>query len=93
MTINYKFKYKYTCQDIDEIVGINQSGVRSFFDECGETINKHRIIDSNNDYYMTLDEIGFKMGVSNSRVRQIIDKAIKKLQHPKRRTLLKDFLT
>lgn len=41
---------------------------------------------------MTLDEIGKKIGVTRERVRQIESKVIRKMQHPKNRRLLQDFL-
>lgn len=39
----------------------------------------------------TLEEVGDMMGVTRERIRQIEAKAIKKLQHKKRRDILKDF--
>lgn len=39
----------------------------------------------------TLDEVGKMMGVTRERIRQIEDKAIKKLQLTKRKAILKDF--
>jgi len=39
----------------------------------------------------TLEEVGEMMGVTRERIRQIEAKALKKLQHKKRRDLLKDF--
>jgi len=40
---------------------------------------------------MTLEEIGEVMGVTRERIRQIQNKAEKKLQHPARRKSLVDF--
>jgi len=39
----------------------------------------------------TLEEVGNMMGVTRERIRQIEAKALKKLQHKKRRDVLKDF--
>jgi hypothetical protein len=39
----------------------------------------------------TLEEVGNMMGVTRERIRQIEAKAVKKLQHKKRRDVLKDF--
>jgi hypothetical protein len=39
----------------------------------------------------TLEEVGEMMGVTRERIRQIEAKALKKLQHKKRRNQLKDF--
>jgi hypothetical protein len=39
----------------------------------------------------TLEEVGDMMGVTRERIRQIEAKALKKLQHKKRRDQLKDF--
>lgn len=40
----------------------------------------------------TLEEIGGKMGVTRERIRQIEEKALKKLRHPSRSKKLRDFL-
>lgn len=40
----------------------------------------------------TLDEIGFKLGVTRERIRQIESKTFSKLRHPARSDSLKDFL-
>jgi hypothetical protein len=39
----------------------------------------------------TLEEVGEMMGVTRERIRQIEAKALRKLQHKKRRDQLKDF--
>lgn len=41
---------------------------------------------------MTLDEIGAKFNLTRERIRQIKDKAIKKLQHNKKKTMLEMYL-
>ena len=41
----------------------------------------------------TLEEVGEMMGVTRERIRQIEAKALRKLQHKKRRDQLKDFVT
>lgn len=41
----------------------------------------------------TLEEVGNMMGVTRERIRQIEAKALKKLQHKKRREVLIDFAT
>jgi DNA-directed RNA polymerase sigma subunit (sigma70/sigma32) len=74
---------------IIRIVGINNSKVHSFWDETKKKAYKCKRGDR--DYYMTLEEIGEKLGISRQRVREIQNKAIRKLQHPKRSGLLKTF--
>lgn len=39
----------------------------------------------------TLEEVGNMMGVTRERIRQIEAKALKKLQHKKRKDVLRDF--
>ncbi|MBQ1214618.1 MAG: RNA polymerase subunit sigma, partial [Tidjanibacter sp.] len=41
---------------------------------------------------MTLDEIGDKLGLTRERVRQIKEKAIRRLRHSSRSKLLKSYL-
>jgi RNA polymerase primary sigma factor len=41
---------------------------------------------------LTLEEIGNKMGLTRERVRQIKEKAIRRLRHRARSKLLKDYL-
>jgi len=40
----------------------------------------------------TLEEVGAKYKVTRERIRQIEAKALKKLKHPSRRKMLKDYL-
>lgn len=44
------------------------------------------------DKPLTLEEIGNEFGITRERVRQIETKALKKLKHPARNIMLKDFL-
>ena len=39
---------------------------------------------------LTLDEIGKSIGVTRERIRQIEDKALRKLRHPSRKQKLED---
>ena len=41
---------------------------------------------------MTLEDIGLKFGITRERVRQIEQKAMRKLRHPSRRNQLQDYL-
>lgn len=43
------------------------------------------------DYYMTFQEIGDVFGVSGTRIRQIFERAIMKLQHPSNMNILKEY--
>ena len=42
---------------------------------------------------MTLEEVGQHFGVTRERIRQIEDKAIRKLRHPMRARMLKEAMT
>ncbi len=46
----------------------------------------------NDDQDHTLEEVGRKLKVTRERVRQIEERAIRKLRHPQSRRLLKDYL-
>jgi len=46
-----------------------------------------------NGYDYTLAEIGERFGVSRERIRQIEKEALRRLRHPRRSRLLKDYLT
>lgn len=76
-------------QRIIRLLGVSNSKVHSFWDETKRRAYKHKIADR--DYYMTLEEIGEKLNISRERVRAIQNRAIRKLQHPKRSALLKTF--
>ena len=41
---------------------------------------------------MTLEDIGARFGITRERVRQIEQKAMRKLRHPSRRNQLQDYL-
>jgi RNA polymerase primary sigma factor len=40
----------------------------------------------------TLEEVGEKFGITRERVRQIEQKALKKLKHPSRKRLLEEYV-
>ena len=46
----------------------------------------------NQDYLLTLEEIGAKFDLTRERVRQIKEKAIRRLRHTSRSKLLKAYL-
>ena len=46
----------------------------------------------NGNYPLTLDEIGEKFGLTRERVRQIKEKAIRRLKHISRSKILKSYL-
>ncbi|HCX72995.1 MAG TPA: RNA polymerase sigma factor RpoD, partial [Candidatus Cloacimonas sp.] len=43
-------------------------------------------------YHRTLEEVGNIFNVTRERIRQIEDKALTKLKHPTRRTILQKFI-
>jgi RNA polymerase primary sigma factor len=43
-------------------------------------------------YHRTLEEVGNIFNVTRERIRQIEDKALKKLRHPSRAAILQQFL-
>ncbi|HLX40939.1 MAG TPA: sigma factor-like helix-turn-helix DNA-binding protein, partial [Ktedonobacteraceae bacterium] len=45
-----------------------------------------------NDHDYTLEEVGRKLKVTRERVRQIEERAIRKLRHPQASRILKDYL-
>jgi RNA polymerase primary sigma factor len=47
-------------------------------------------IEMNTDY--TLEEVGKRFDVTRERIRQIEDKALRKLRHPSRAEILRHFL-
>jgi RNA polymerase primary sigma factor len=44
-----------------------------------------------NGRYYTLEEVGLKFGLTRERIRQIEGKALRRLRHPRRAQLLKDY--
>jgi RNA polymerase primary sigma factor len=51
-------------------------------------ITRHGLAD---DLALTLEEVGRKFGVTRERIRQIEGKALRKLRHPMRSNILKDY--
>ena len=43
-------------------------------------------------YSLTLEEVGLYFEVTRERIRQIEAKALRRLRHPKRSRILKDFI-
>jgi hypothetical protein len=73
---------------LSEMLGEGGGKVSSVWDETGDKRNLGGSI----DYHMTLEEIGNEMGVSETRIQQIIAKALRKLQDPKRNKPLKGLI-
>ena len=44
------------------------------------------------EFFMTLEQVAESLNVTQARVRQIEARALRKLQHPKRSGLLREFL-
>ena len=85
----------------DQDVG-EESEAQSLSDVLHETLNKlterERIIlidrfGLDDDEQKTLEQIGLKFGITRERVRQIEQKALRKLRHPSRSKKLKVFLS
>jgi RNA polymerase primary sigma factor len=67
-----------------------QRSLSTLSDKEREVINLYYGIGMNHG--LTLDEIGDKFDLTRERVRQIKEKAIRRLKHPSRSKLLKSYL-
>ena len=56
------------------------------------TAREERVIRERFFYGKTLEEVGQTFSVTRDRIRQIQNKALRKLQHPTRKEMLQDFM-
>ena len=67
------------------------NGILETIDSREAKVIKMRFGLDNNEP-MTLEEVGKNLGVTKERIRQIEDKALRKLRNPIRSATLKDYL-
>ncbi len=75
-------------------LAIEEREMQEIIDEVLETLSPRQEKVLKKCFWLdaTLDEIGEELGVTGERVRQIRDKALKRLRHPSRSRRLKDLL-